>query len=106
MNTVITTQAVKGSIKKAGLALGRNHSSQTGWITEAVDNNNTLALTIAGRIHTPAEAVRLTFNCCGYKFATANRDAQLPTVIATLEAKGLTVQQIDNTQVWLVTASN
>ena len=106
MNAVTTTQAVAGTLRKSGLTMGRNHSSNLGWVTEAVDNNNTYALTIAGKVHTPAEAVRLSFNCRGYNFAAKKREAELPLAIAALEAKGLVVEQVGSTLNWLVKAGN
>ena len=103
MNTsTVSNQAVLATLRKAGLTMGRNLTSSLGWVVEAVDNNNKRALTINGRVHTPAEAVRLSFNCRGYNHAAAKRDAQLPTVIEALTGKGLTVTQIGETQNWLV----
>ena len=103
-NTV-SNQAVLATLRKAGVSMGRNLSSSLGWVAQAVDNNNRRAATINGRVHTPAEAVRLSFNCRGYNHAAAKRDAQLPLVIEALTAKGLKVTQVSNTYEWLITAN-
>ena len=108
MNTttnIVTTQAVIATLRKAGLTMGRDLSSSLGWVAKAVDNNNRRAAIINGRVHTPAEAVRLSFNCRGYNHAIAKREAQLGEVIEALTAKGLTVTQIGQTQEWLVRAN-
>ena len=102
MNQEINFQQVVSVIKKNGLTIGREYSSKTGWTTRAVDNNNTLALTLAGRVHTPAEAVRVNFNTAGYKHAEAKRAIELPILTAAIEANGWTIEQVGNTSVWIV----
>jgi len=108
MNTttnIVTTQAVIATLRKAGLTMGRDLSSTLGWVAKSVDKNGIPSAKINGRVVRPAEAVRLSFNCRGYDFAMAKREAQLTTAIAALTAKGLTVTQVGETKVWLVRAN-
>ncbi len=102
-NTV-KTQQVLGALRTAGFTMGRRLSSSLGWVAQAVSNKNYPALTIEGRVHTPAEAVRISYNFRDYKFARANCELQTPAVIECLTAKGWVVEKTGNYE-WVVRAA-
>jgi hypothetical protein len=96
---------------QSGIARNRRLPGQRshgpGWQCKSVDRNGRYALTIEGHVHTPAEAVELSYNTNGYRSYNERRDKELPILMEQLANSGFTVtphpRYPNSTSIFIVT---
>lgn len=106
--TPITPQHVLSHLKMAGATVAKRfepssgyispsrrlpgqRTRSAGWYTEKVDRTGRPALTIKGRVITPAEAVMLKYDTNGYDVHAKRRDEETPGLVEHLKSQGLSV---------------